>query len=391
LRDSINVFYYPDFFADFATVMKSILLFDEVHFMDRPSMFFGGGQGQYGTVGADSPLRRMEASIRAEGVPFFVHPAPMGIVQGEWYEQIKSDANDPRFLKRFQEGLRVSSAFRELQISPGNYGPCGSEKDILVKVLSVDVDKDFLSHETPMTLFEDGSIRQFLLTNKSECAKQLVSEAVICSAKLNFALDLWAKEGFYPLADSKPYGDLLGAKYARAIDSLDAGRNQIQLTDLSFAIFDALISTERLRQLSLKDVIDYRKRAAVPREEFLQHLAVIQSKQRAIAADGDYAGAIKSLIDSEIRPAVSVFKNKMKTIDEALFGALAIEAIGAAAHYSATGSSGLNFYGDLSWLGIVALAGSAAGYAAIPTLVSVLAERAAKRDCSISYILALES
>ncbi|MBZ5725571.1 MAG: hypothetical protein LAP87_11275 [Acidobacteriia bacterium] len=35
-RDPIRVLYYPDFFVDYTTLLKAILLFDELHFMDRP-------------------------------------------------------------------------------------------------------------------------------------------------------------------------------------------------------------------------------------------------------------------------------------------------------------------------------------------------------------------
>jgi hypothetical protein len=74
MRDKINVLYYPDFWVDYATLIKAILLFDELHFMDRPSIMFQfqNGGGQFGTVGAASPLRQYEASFREDGVPLFV-------------------------------------------------------------------------------------------------------------------------------------------------------------------------------------------------------------------------------------------------------------------------------------------------------------------------------
>ena len=49
------------------------------------------------------------------------------------------------------------------------------------------------------------------------------------------------------MADAKPYGDLLGAKYARAISKLEPAKNKIEMTDLIFAIFDELIPPERLQ------------------------------------------------------------------------------------------------------------------------------------------------
>ena len=47
----------------------------------------------------------------------------------------------------------------------------------------------------------------------------------------------------------------------------------MQLTDLSFAIFDELISPERLASLTFGDVIEYRKAAENARDAFLEHLA----------------------------------------------------------------------------------------------------------------------
>jgi hypothetical protein len=381
MRTPIKVLYYPDFWVNFATLKKAILLFDELHFMDRPSMMFG----QFGTVGAPSPLRQYEASFRTEGVPLYVHSAPMGPVYGAWYEQIKADVNDSEFLRRFQNGLRTSSTFRGLQIAPGNYGAAGDQESVAKQMIDVDFSAEVKSHGSPIALFEDADVRHLDLSTPACCAKYLISNAVACSAKLNFALDTGTKEGFVPLADANPYGDLLGTKYARAVKSLEPTKNKIQLTDLSFAIFDELVSAKRLEQLNLREVIQFRKASEQAREEFLEHLGVIQSKQAAIGLDGDYAGAITGLIDSDIKPAVRIFKNKLQTIDESVFGAATKGVIGALG-----GSSVITLFGDLSWLKVLALAGAAAAYMAQAQVDAILAERAAKRECSISYILSLD-
>src|ERR1700736_5982527 len=111
MRDTkINVLYYPDFFAAEPTLKKAILLFDELHFMDRPSFSFA--RGQSGLIGAPSPLRNSEALFRDKGVPLYVHPAPGGPTPDELYEQIKADLDDMEFLRRFQLGLKTSPAFR---------------------------------------------------------------------------------------------------------------------------------------------------------------------------------------------------------------------------------------------------------------------------------------
>ncbi len=385
MRDKINVLYYPDFQVDYLTLIKAILLFDELHFMDRPSMMFGAGVGQVGTIGAESPLRQYEASFREEGVPLFVHQAPMGPIQGEWHNQIKADVNDSQFLKRFQRGLKTSPIFRDLQIARGSYGEFGDQDDVAQKMIALDLAGDLKTHGSPMHLFEDPAIKPMDLSNTSGCAKNLIFQAMVCSAKLNFALKVGTEQGFFPLADANPYGDLLGTKYARAIGALEPAKNKVQLTDMSFAIFDELVPLDRLKELKLIDAIRYRKASEKAREEFLEHLSVIQSKQASIGLDGDYAGAIEKVVTSEIKPAVQTFKNKLQAIDASLFGAIAKGVIGAAG-----GSSVVTLFGDLSWQKIIALAGASAAYVAQATIDAILAERAAKRECSVSYILSLD-
>lgn len=385
MRDKINVFYYPEFWVDGITLMKAILLFDEIHFMDRPSLMFGqGGSGQFGTIGAPSPLREYEVSFRKEGVPLFVHPAPMGPIRNDSYDQIKADVNDLEFLRRFQRGLKTSATFRGHVIAVGDYGEFGDQDDVAQKLIDVDLAADLTSHETPIALFEDSGSRPFH-PSAGGIAKTLIAKAVICSARLNFALVVGTKEGFIPLADGDPYGHLLGAKYARAISKLEPAVNKIQLTDLSFAVFDELVPRERLQRLNLADAIKYRKASEKPREEFLEHLTILQTRQSAIGLDGDYAGAIATLINTEIKPAARTFKNKLQTIYESLFGAVAKGAIGAVG-----GSSAMTVFGDLSWPKVMGLAGTAAAYVAKATIDAILAERAAKRECSISYLLSLD-
>jgi hypothetical protein len=136
---------------------------------------------------------------------------------------------------------------------------------------------------------------------------------------------------------------------------------------------------------ALRDAIRYRKASEKAREEFVEHLSAIQSKQANIGIDGNYAGAIEKLIAEEIRPAVQTFKGKLRTIDESLFGAIAKGVIGAAG-----GSSVVTLFGDLSWQKIVALAGAGAAYMAQATIDAILAERSARRECSVSYILSLD-
>ena len=132
-------------------------------------------------------------------------------------------------------------------------------------------------------------------------------------------------------------------------------------------------------------MVRYRKESENAREAFLEHLVVLQAKQANIGADGDYSGAVQKLVTTEIVPAARTFKNKLDTIADNLFGQLAtgvVTALGTAAT--------VEMFVNLSWDKLLLLAGPAGAYLINTTLQSFIADRAAKRECSISYLLSLD-
>ncbi len=163
-------------------------------------------------------------------------------------------------------------------------------------------------------------------------------------------------------------------------------KNKLQITDLSFAIFDELIPAETLKQLTIPDAIRYRKASDEAREGFLEYLSAIQAKQASIGLDGDYVGTINRLMTSEILPAARTFRKKLQSIHESLFGTLATGALG----FLGTSPAALSIFGELSWKTLLPLAGAAGAYMGKAAIDAFLAERATKRECSISYILSLD-
>lgn len=161
MRDKVSVFYYPDTVCDETTLKKALLFFDEIHFMDGPAFTFGRpGKTVCGLMGSESPLRAYEAKFREMGVPLYVHEAPDGPVEDEFYRRIVADVNDIDFLKRFQGGIRNSSAFR----SHGAYGRWPDE-DIARLIGGVDLDRALVSYATPIELFEDSGVGTSLRAN----------------------------------------------------------------------------------------------------------------------------------------------------------------------------------------------------------------------------------
>jgi hypothetical protein len=385
MREKLSVFYYPSAEPNETTLKKAILLFDELHIMDEPAFSFV--KAGCGFIGMSSALRGYEKLFREQGFPLYVHYAPNVAIQefGGRYKQVVEDINDLEFLRRFQRGLKTSKTFRDLNIKPGNYGKGGDHNEVARKLITVDLDSALKIYGRPLALFEDASISTLDYSNNLDCSKNLIFQAVGCSAKLNYALDKGTSEGFIPLADASPYGDLLGAKYARAINKLQVSTNQIQLTDLGFAIFDELLPTERLDKLEIPDVIHYRKASEKAREAFLEHLVVLQTKQGNIGPDGDYTRAVQKVVITEILPAARTFKNKLEAIWDNLFGKLATGVVTALG-----GASTVELFFNLSWDKLLLLAGPAGAYIIKETLDSFITERSARRECSISYLLSLD-
>ena len=368
--------------ADNATFKKSILLFDELHFIDRPSFTFG----HFGTIGTTSPLRAFEKSFRDEGVQLYVHSPRDGPVGGEFLEQVTSDVNDVEFLRRFQKGLAESAVFRGQQISPGNYGEVGNQDDVARELTSVDLDVGMRPYTSPMDLFSDASVHPFRFKTGAERAKSLVTHALTCSAMMNFALNVSQSHGIAPLADAVPYQSLLGAEYVRAARALENSDSKIQLTDLSFAIFDEVVPAERLEKLTFKDIITYRRETEAAREAFLEHLVALRTKQGHVNKEGDYSGAIKDIVVTEIIPEARKFKNQIDRVYDKLFGSLATSAIG----FLGGGAAALQILGDLSWPNILRLAGLTGAAISKAAIGAKREVRAAHRECAISYVLGLD-
>jgi len=299
-------------------------------------------------------------------------------------EQVKGDVNDVEFLRRFQKGLEDSTVFRNQQIAQGNYGEVGNQDDVAKGLIQVRLDTDLAQHASPMDLFLDDKVQHFSFKTEAERAKVLVTEALTCSAMMNFALNISQHQGITPLADSATYQELLGTKYARAAEVLGNTGSKIQVTDLSFAILDELVPAERLEQLKFIDVVKYRKESERAREAFLEHLSALHAKQ-GMVADGDYGGAIKNIVVTEIIPEARKFKNEMDRVYGEMFGSLAKTASGSLG----TGAA-LQIFGDISWANLLRLAGlvgAAIGKAAIDARQQA---RSARHDCAISYVLGLD-
>ncbi|WP_433965884.1 hypothetical protein [Tunturiibacter gelidiferens] len=241
----------------------------------------------------------------------------------EILEQVAADINDSTFLSRFQTGLGTSINFRDIEITPGNYGESGMQEDLVQTLVDLNLAEGLSQHENAMALLIDGTVQAFKTRTAVEKARVLVHSAARCSVNINVALQASSKNGMTPFADAPPFGELLGTKYHRAISAAYKSVPAVQLTDLSFRVFDELIPSEVLMEMTIPEVISYRRDSTNAREEFLEHLSVLQAKQGAIKPDDDYNAAVSKIVTTEIVPAATTYRKKLEGIGETLFGSLA--------------------------------------------------------------------
>jgi len=92
-------------------------------------------------------------------------------------DQVASDINDPVFLSRYQEGLKTSRAFRDLQIAPDNYGESGTHEDLARQLIEVDLPVGLKDHPNSMALLMDGKVEPFRTRTPAQWARVLIQNA----------------------------------------------------------------------------------------------------------------------------------------------------------------------------------------------------------------------
>ncbi len=380
MRDKIKVLYYPDMQVSETTLKKCILFFDEIHFMDRPAFTIGN----FGLIGAQSPLRATEQSFREDaGVPLYVHSVDGGKISTDIMERVESDLNDYSFLENYREGLSKSKTFRNQQFPKGNYGSFGSTQKELIRLFE-NIDLSRLANTNAVDFLKQN-LSPFDISNPDAVNAFLLQRIALCSAQLNFSLMKGANSGFIPLADATPYANLLNTQYRRAAKNLENSDTTVSIADLGFAIFDELISNESIERMDIRKVVAYRKKAENAREELLEYLALIQAKQESLLKYDNYLEGSSKLIKTEITPAVTNFRKKLETIDEAFTSSLLKGAIDGAIVFN-----GIHIFTDIAWLQIIALAGVSGRYVLKAAVDNYFAKRALARESSISYLLSLD-
>jgi hypothetical protein len=231
------------------TLKRLLLIGTELGFMDRPSVMF---EGKWGTVGHPSIFRNVDT--RGVPVTVTVYAPPSGPATGLYEPYAIADFDNPEFSRVCLEGLRHDNAFASKFIqTEANYGN-GIQGKMILDALSRDSDLTPL----PLSAESDPTIMFRVDTVEARRAtlKTIMADA---SVQVTSALLVADEAQAVPVADDPYFLRLLslrtsGTKY------VGGTAPHAWLIGLEFA--KAVIPDEVLQKLSLREIIEYRRKSA---------------------------------------------------------------------------------------------------------------------------------
>ena len=392
--------FYGHHHTDFLTFKKALLLYDELHFLDRPSFGLGDVGVSFHTIGAPSPYRDFIQDLNRAGFKLICHePLIHGPIKEHdvMIASVSEDMKDRKFVQTFIRAFLNYKGFSDLFLSPdGKYpvsgkhddkideGPTGSDiKRALSKVnwSSIEFDFNSLSHaiekEKPIIFNMDS--RENL---------KFTMQWFICEASfiLNASLLSTIEINSVPFTSIQPYHELLLVKYNRAKTS-----NILQLpqtTKISYiadTIFDEIIHPQNLEGRSVLDILKFKERHVDEIKSFRYYLRELQTYIESQPFNPKMETDIQKIIDTKINPLVKKHRDDLKTSWEDLFGNI-INGVfkNELKYYSFMVAAGLSF--DL--LPMIGIAGGIiADWTAVPVKNFIIKRRRIHRDNSLSYLL----
>jgi hypothetical protein len=299
----MKLLYSGEEFCDPPILKRMLVVAEEIHFMDRPSVTFGG----WGTIGHDSYARRIDWS----GLPVLIdiYKPPSGPAQALYSPYIEADINNPVFSETVLKGFLSSDEFTSKFIQyEANYGSAKGieivhalrqDKNLLGEHLGLDVDGPHL--------FEISSPER-----RRETFKTILIEA---SIKVTSAIILAEETGTIPVSADPYIAQLISL---RVSDSAYVGGISRHAPYLGIDIAKSVIPDEALEQLKITEILNYREKAKD------SYTAWITEVNRAAAEIGKIDAnitpdEIAKIIATDFTPRVIEYKSEMCAIRDDLF------------------------------------------------------------------------
>jgi len=314
----MKVLYYSAPECSYETLARSILLFDEIHFFDRPSinLRYTESDTQVGTVGRDSSLRRYD--FGKEGMEVHIHKPFSGPLENTVFvDLIKRDMANDKFVTSFMEGFLGDEQFRYLFLPKGKYGGGLDDKEIYERLKCI----DFSKYPISLDFFLSGEPEVGDSWSEQRLVKLLLFDLVEASFLHNHALLSCVNNDVFPVTDFAVSADLLRAKCFDAYEGLekkDAPRN-LAKSELLLRLSIALIPDELLRKKRLSKLNEFSHKYIEDRKAIYALLDEQIESCGGLQDPREYDRAISSLYETKIEPLIRDFNNKTTDLWEQTF------------------------------------------------------------------------
>ncbi|MCB0272649.1 MAG: hypothetical protein KDD46_06525 [Bdellovibrionales bacterium] len=375
------------------TLRKALLLYDEVHFLDRPSFNIGG---TIGTVGEAHPFRHIhdEELNKIDPVKFVFHKPIGGPLKGALEKTVKSDLQNRSFIQAFTQRLKDDPWFADLFVQrESDYPSVRSNKvykgqEILDRFNLYDWSKVEIDIEK---LDEQNDKGPLFFDIDSNEGIEFTMTFLACEASYNLNVSLLAtiELNAVPFTDVTPYSDLLRAKYEIVPKEQQiSASSQVKIDNIAHSILDEILVDESLGARSILDIAKYRRENEESLAKFRSYLAKVQHSIQSEPWTPQFESEVRKLLDLEVLPMASRVKEDLHRSWEDLFGSLA-KRVGSRAWESLVL---LILKGiSLDKLVTIGAMGAIAEWATPPVVDFITSRRRIKRTNGLAYILPLSS
>lgn len=296
----MKLLYSGEEFCDQPILKRLLVVAEEIHFMDRPSVTFKN----WGTVGSDSYARRIDWS--GSPVLIDVYKPPSGPAQGLYEPYIEADINNPHFAQIVFEGFRESDEFARKFIQFGaNYGT-GTGEEIARHLRQ---DNDLLNGEFDLEIDGPNLFDVSTPERRKQTFKTMLIEA---SIKVTSAIVLAEETNSIPVSEDPYIAHLIGL---RVSDSAYVGGTSKLAPYIGMDIAKSVIPDEALNNLKITQILEYREKAKDA------YKAWVTEVNKLSAEIGNIEGniSISKIIATDFAPRIIEYKNEMSAIRDDLF------------------------------------------------------------------------
>lgn len=381
LFDRLRVFFYGNDICSPTLLKQSILLFDDIHFHDRPSFKIGA----MGTIASDSRIRPYLYSFAKDGIPIIVHKGFKSWSDTIYNDSVANEIEDPRFSDLFFEGFKLDENFRNLFIQPkANYvkGKGYEISDAITKL-------DLGNKPYDLNNYKQLTVEPFNPNDPKSLEETFAHFLIEASMKLNLCCVISHENDLIPFTEYPTLEKLLALRHKRIIEKGEQPEEQAdaKLLYLSKKIFEHIIPQEVIGKATFEQIIQFRKENSDNYITFRKYLMQLNLNIESEIWDEKFEKELITILVGKVIPAVDEFQNECKRIWEKMFGSIAKKLIGSG---SVVGLSSffVSFFTGFSWIDLFIKGCGLAAPIVLPNVIDYsLEKRNLKRKNALSYLI----